>query len=62
MTIDLFGVGDALDAEDKEYQELKRARAKALAKWGKKSEVIEGANNAQESHSPQEAQKSNSQT
>lgn len=58
MTIDLFGVGDALSAEDKEYQKLKRARAKALARWGKPEDVIEGANNALGSHLQPEAQKS----
>lgn len=62
MTINLFGVGDALNAEDQEYQKLKRARAKALARWGKKADVVEGANNALESHLPPEAQKSNNQT
>ena len=60
MTINLFGVRNALTAEDAEYQELKRKREKALKRWRTEKEVIEGANNAHESSLPQEAQKSSS--
>lgn len=58
MTVNLFDIQDALDAEDKEYLELKKVRERALRRWGTEQEVIEGANNALESHLPQEAQKS----
>lgn len=59
MTINLFGVQDALKAEDKDYQRLKKSRERALKRWGTAEEAIEGANNALESGSPEEAQKSN---
>lgn len=58
MTINLFDIQDALDAEDKEYQKLKKIRERALKRWGTEQEVIEGANNALESGSLPEAQKS----
>lgn len=60
MTIDLFTIQDALDAEAKEYQELKKTRERVLKRWGTEQEVIEGANNAQESSVPPEAQRSSS--
>lgn len=60
MTIDLFGIQDALDAEKKEYQRLKKIRQRILRRWGTEEEVVEGASNALVSHSPQEAQKSSS--
>lgn len=58
MTIDLFGVQDALDGEREERHKLKKIRARMLKRWGTEQEVIEGANNAQESHLPPEARKS----
>lgn len=58
MTINLFDVQDALDAEDKDYIRLKQVRERALRQWGKEADVVEGANNALESGSQPEAQKS----
>ena len=58
MTLNLFGVKDALAAEDKERFRLKKARERALKRWGKKEEAIEGANGALAETQPKEAQKS----
>lgn len=60
MTVNLFNIQDALDAEARERHRLKKIRARILKRWGTEQEVVEGANNAQESHSPPEAQKSSS--
>lgn len=60
MTINLFGVKDALSAEDKERIKLKKARERALKRWGTKGEVVEGANGALEESSPETAPKSSS--
>ncbi len=60
MTLNLFGVKDALTAEDKERIKLKKAREQALKLWGKRGEVVEGANGALGGDSPQTASKSNS--
>ena len=62
MTIDLFGVKDALDAEDQEYKKLKKKRARALRRWGKEEEAVKGANGALRDHLQGEAQKSSNQT
>lgn len=55
MTINLFGVRDALDAEDEKYHKLKKVRERTLKRWGKPEDVVEGANNVQESSLPEEA-------
>uniref|UniRef100_A0A6H1ZWE1 Uncharacterized protein n=1 Tax=viral metagenome TaxID=1070528 RepID=A0A6H1ZWE1_9ZZZZ len=60
MTINLWGIKDALSAEDKEYLELKKKREKVLKRWGTVEEVIKGANSALQSSSPEEAPKSSS--
>lgn len=60
MTLNLFGVRDALAAEDKERFRLKKARERALRRRGKKSEVVEGANDALAEAQPETAPKSNS--
>lgn len=60
MTVNLFDMQDALDAESKEYQKLKKIRRRVLRKWGTAQDVIEGATNALESHSQLEAQRSSS--
>ena len=60
MTLNLFGVKDALTAEDKERIKLKQARERALKRWGTKEEAIEGANGALAETQPEEAPKSNS--
>lgn len=56
MTINLFGVTDALDAEDKKYIKSKQRREKTLKRWGKPEDVLEGANSDHEEGSPQEGQ------
>lgn len=56
MTINLFGVTDALDAEDKKYVKSKQTRERTLKRWGKPEDVLEGANNDHESGLPQEDQ------
>lgn len=62
MTINLFGVSDALDAEDKKAARVKKALQWKLRELGRKGEAIEGANNALESSAPEEAPKSSNQT
>jgi hypothetical protein len=56
MTVNLFGVEDALDAEDKKYIKSKQTRERTLRRWGKAEDVLEGANSDQESGSPEEGQ------
>lgn len=58
MTINLFNVQDALDAEDKKAARIKKALQWKLRELGRKEEAIEGANNALESNAPEEAPKS----
>jgi hypothetical protein len=49
MTVNLFGVKDALDAEDKKYIKSKQKRERVLRRWGKTEDVLEGANSDHES-------------
>lgn len=62
MTINLFGVSDALDAEEKKAARIKRALKWKLRELGRKEEAQKGANNALESSVPEEAPKSSNQT
>lgn len=54
MTINVFGVTDALDAEDAKYVKSKQKREKVLRRWGTPEDVIEGANNVPEEGLPEE--------
>lgn len=62
MTINLFGVKDALDEEGKQVKRIQKALEWKLREWGQGEEAAKQATEALESPEPREAQKSSSQT
>jgi hypothetical protein len=60
MTIDLYGVGDALEGEEKLVERLQRALDWKLRAKAKGKQEIEEASNDLEEGLPEEAPKSNS--
>lgn len=62
MTINLFGVSDALDEERKKTERINRTLQWKLRDREAQDKVLEGANTPPESVEPQEAQKSTSET